>query len=73
MTNTKTKLIPMVARIEVETTVEDFLEYWYDNNDDEPTQEDYEDYCFEYAEAHFVNNGTSNDDIVLVEKTNERR
>ena len=51
MTNTKTKLIPMVARIEVETTVEDFLECWYDNNDNEPTQEDYENYCFQHAEA----------------------
>lgn len=67
MTDIKTKLIPMVARIEVETTIEEFLEFWYDNEDVEPTQEDYEDYCFEYTRAHLVNNGTSDDDIVLVE------
>ena len=69
MIDIKTKLIPMVAKIEVETTIEEFLEFWYDNEDVEPTQEDYENYCFEYTIAHLVNNGTSDDDIVLVEKT----
>jgi hypothetical protein len=27
------------------------LENWYDKRDDEPTQKDYENYCFQHAEA----------------------
>jgi hypothetical protein len=68
MTDIKTKLIPMIARIEVENSIEEFLKYWYDTEgeDAEPTQEDYEHYCFE--RAHSVSDGKNAYIIDLVEQ-----
>lgn len=59
-------IVPRVAFIEVETTVKDFMEFWRDEEDEgvEPTQEDYENFCFDQARAFFID-GTSDDNIQL--------
>lgn len=46
-----TNLIPLITKIELDITIDQFLENWYDKRDDEPTQKDYENYCFQHAEA----------------------
>lgn len=45
-----TNLTPLVAKIELDITIDQFLENWYDKRDDEPTQKDYENYCLQLVE-----------------------
>lgn len=83
MNDIKTKLIPMVAKIkvkttigetlvfatiEIENTIEEFLKYWYDTEGEDAKPTQVEYEHYCFERAHSVSGGKSAYDIVLVEQ-----